>query len=159
PDSPPPDRCGSCTRCIDACPTNAIVPDGHGGWTLDSRMCISYLTIEKRGTWAEGIGALTGNHVFGCDICQDVCPWNRRAPVTDDSRFEPQHGELDLASVSELSEEDFQSMFRNSPVRRAKYEGFLRNVRAATRNAADKSLESVSQQSPDVSLARAGESF
>ncbi|MGH9667839.1 MAG: tRNA epoxyqueuosine(34) reductase QueG, partial [Bryobacteraceae bacterium] len=85
PDTPPPDRCGSCTRCIDACPTAAIVPSGDG-WAVDSRLCISYFTIESRGPIPEEHRAAMGSHVFGCDICQDVCPWNRLAPVTGDHR-------------------------------------------------------------------------
>ncbi len=76
-DQPPPDRCGTCSRCIDACPTNALVPKEDGTWTLDARLCISYLTIEKRGAIDASLQSLTGFQVFGCDICQDVCPWNR----------------------------------------------------------------------------------
>ncbi len=81
-DTPPPDRCGTCRRCIDACPTAAIVPGEDGGWRLDARTCISYLTIEKRGSIPDEIQGGIRNHVFGCDICQDVCPWNQRAPET-----------------------------------------------------------------------------
>ncbi len=90
PDAPPPDRCGSCTRCIDACPTHAIVPTGCGegpAHTVDSRLCISYLTIELRGEIPEALRPALGSHLFGCDICQDVCPWNRKAPVTSDPAF------------------------------------------------------------------------
>jgi len=84
PDSPPPDRCGTCTRCIDACPTNALTP-----YELDAALCISYFTIELRGPVPEKHRAQMGRHVFGCDICQDVCPWNRRAPITIDPAFSP----------------------------------------------------------------------
>ena len=90
PDAPPPDRCGTCRRCIDACPTAAIVPFG-GRHAVDSRLCISYFTIELRGAIPEERRAGNGGHVFGCDICQDVCPWNRRAPVTGEPAFEPRH--------------------------------------------------------------------
>jgi len=87
-DLPAPDRCGTCTRCIVACPTQAIVAPGE----LDSRLCISYLTIEKRGEIPNELRAGMGRHVFGCDICQDVCPWNRRAPVTSVAEFEAREG-------------------------------------------------------------------
>ncbi len=133
-DAPPPDRCGTCTRCIDACPTNALIPDQHGGWTLDARACISYLTIEKRGEIDEALARKFGDHVFGCDICQDVCPWNRRAPVTTDNSFEPSWFAPDLTSLAELDENDFRRIFCSSPVRRAKYSGLMRNVAIALRN-------------------------
>ena len=137
---PAPDRCGTCRRCIDSCPTDAIVPDGNGRWMLDARLCISYLTIEKRGMLPEGAPELLGNHVFGCDICQDVCPWNRRAGITSDSRFERSHGGTDLSTLAELSPEEFRRLFRQSPVWRAKYEGLLRNVAAAMGNSGDPRL-------------------
>jgi epoxyqueuosine reductase len=89
PDSPPPDRCGTCTQCIDACPTGAIVPSPDGQFELDARLCISYFTIELRSPIPESHRASLGHHVFGCDICQDVCPWNRRAATTRESGFLP----------------------------------------------------------------------
>ena len=135
PDTPPPNRCGSCTRCIDACPTAAIVQDETGGWTLDSRACISYLTIEKRGEVPKELAEKMSSHVFGCDVCQDVCPWNTRAPFTADSAFEPSWFAPPLASLAELDETDFRHFFRNSPVWRAKYSGFMRNVALAIENA------------------------
>ncbi len=128
-DGPPPDRCGTCRRCIDACPTEAILADGRGGWTLDARLCISYLTIEKRGELLDG--PATGKHLFGCDICQDVCPWNRRAADTDETAFQAAKFAPRLEELAELSEEEFREKFRKSPVWRAKYEGFLRNVARA----------------------------
>jgi epoxyqueuosine reductase len=85
PELPPPDLCGSCTKCIDACPTGALVEP----YLMDSRLCISYLTIELRGSIPENLRESMGRHVFGCDICQDVCPWNRRAPVTQAPEFQP----------------------------------------------------------------------
>lgn len=129
PDAPPADRCGTCTRCLDACPTQALTP-----YQLDARRCIAYLTIELRGPLAEEQRTWMGGHVFGCDICQDVCPWNRRAPVTGDPAFAPRSASPpvdDLAGLAALSEDAFRERFRRSPVRRAKYPGFLRNLAAA----------------------------
>lgn len=132
-DAPPADRCGSCTRCIDACPTGAIVP-GPQGWELDARMCISYFTIELKGAMPVEHRAATGWQVFGCDICQDVCPWNRRAAVTDEPAFAARHEAPPLDTLAALSEDEFREMFRNSPVERARYSGFLRNVAVAMGN-------------------------
>jgi epoxyqueuosine reductase len=134
PDEPPPDRCGGCTRCIDACPTAAIVPTGHEApaWTVDSRLCISYFTIELRGPVPEPLRPGVGRHVFGCDICQDVCPWNRRAPATE--AFAPRQWAPPLEKLAALSEPEFREMFRGAPVLRARYAGFLRNVAVAMGN-------------------------
>jgi len=137
PGSSPPDACGTCTRCIDACPTAAIVPTGasHGPeWTIDSRRCIAYFTIELRGPIPAEARERVGRHVFGCDICQDVCPWNWRAPVTNETAFAPAHFAPDLAQLAEISETEFREMFRTSPVKRARYSGFLRNVAVAMGN-------------------------
>ncbi len=133
-DLPAPNRCGTCSRCIDACPTEAIVPNTDGNWTLDSRRCISYLTIEKRGAVPSEFASATGNHLFGCDICQDVCPWNRRAPVTADGPFAAVEFAPSLERLAGLTEEQFRAAFRHSPVWRAKYSGFLRNVALAIGN-------------------------
>jgi epoxyqueuosine reductase len=135
PDAPAPDRCGTCTRCIDACPTAAIVPDYNGGWKLDARLCISYLTIEKRGEIPAELKGQIGNHIFGCDICQDVCPWNARAPVSQQSEFEPAEFAPRLEDLARLSEAEFRDRFRHSPLRRAKYAGLMRNVANAMSNA------------------------
>ncbi len=132
-DSPPPDRCGTCRRCIDACPTAAIVPAG-AGFAVDSRRCISYLTIELRGAMTAEQRAAVGGHVFGCDICQDVCPWNRRAPVTGDPAFQPREFAPPLEKLAAMTEEEFRSMFGGTPVTRARYAGFLRNVAIAMGN-------------------------
>lgn len=129
PDSPPPDRCGSCTRCIDACPTQALVPDGDS-WTLDSRRCISYLTIELRGPIPEDLRAGVGGHVFGCDICQEVCPWNSRAPVSDEPAF-AQREIPPLEDLARMTEEEFREFARGTPLTRPKYAGFARNVASA----------------------------
>ena len=134
-DAPPPDRCGTCRRCIDACPTDALVPDGKDGWTLDARLCISYLTIEKRGALPSELQPRTGNHVFGCDICQDVCPWNR-PDSSAPTNFAPE-----LERLAALTEEEFRALFRRSPVWRAKYEGFLRNVAMAMGNSRNASMK------------------
>jgi epoxyqueuosine reductase len=132
-DAPPPGRCGTCRRCIDACPTAAIVPAGPG-FTVDSRLCISYLTIERRGAMAVEQRAGAGGHVFGCDICQDVCPWNRRAGVTGDPAFEPRAFAPALEKLAAMTEDEFHSMFDGTPVTRARYAGFLRNVAIAMGN-------------------------
>lgn len=133
PDQPPPDRCGSCTRCVDACPTEALVPQGRI-YQLDARRCISYFTIELRTGIPEDMRAGTGSHIFGCDICQDVCPWNRRAPVTGEPGFAPRWMAPPLERLAALSEEEFRALFRRSPVKRARYAGFLRNVAVAMGN-------------------------
>src|ERR1700686_4951260 len=135
-DTAAPDRCGSCTRCIDACPTQAIVAPGK----LDARLCIAYLTIEKRGTVPAELRTAMGHHIFGCDICQDVCPWNRRAPVTPVPNFQPRRrDELSLFApelewLISLSEEEFRAMFRGSPVKRTKWRGLVRNACIAIGN-------------------------
>jgi epoxyqueuosine reductase len=129
--TPPPDRCGTCMRCVEACPTQAIVP-GRG---LDATRCISYFTIELRGAIPEERRAGIGAHVFGCDICQDVCPWNGRAPATGDPAFAPRHIAPRLEELAAIGEPEFRSMFRHSPVSRARYAGFLRNVAVAMGNA------------------------
>ncbi len=137
PDAPPPDRCGSCTRCIDACPTQALVPitePGGPAWALDARRCISYYTIECRGDAPESLRAGFGNLVFGCDVCQDVCPWNRSRRATEEPGFAPREFAPLLERLGALTETEFAAMFRQSPVRRAKYAGFLRNVALAMGN-------------------------
>jgi epoxyqueuosine reductase len=134
PDSPPPDRCGTCARCIDACPTQAIHADGY---ELDARLCIAYFTIELRGEIPEEQRSGLGRHVFGCDICQDVCPWNQRAPLTDDPAFQARNFAPPLERLATLTQEEFREAFRHSPVQRAKYAGFLRNVAIAMGNSGE----------------------
>jgi epoxyqueuosine reductase len=130
---PMPDRCGSCTRCIDACPTEALEP-----YRMDASRCIAYLTIEKRGPIAEDLAGKAGRNVFGCDICQEVCPWNRRAPVTDWPELQPRPELVNPALdwLAHLGEADYRRMFRGSPVERAKFKDFQRNVAMAQENAA-----------------------
>jgi epoxyqueuosine reductase len=132
PDLPAPDRCGTCTRCIDACPTDAILAP----YQLDSNKCIAYLTIEKRGSIPEDLRVGMGHHVFGCDICQDVCPWNRKAPASTAPEFEPRPGLVNpaLAWLSEMSAEEFRAVFRGSPIRRTKRSGLRRNTAIAMGN-------------------------
>ncbi len=151
---PPADMCGSCRRCIDACPTDAIVAP----YVLDARRCIAYLTIELRGSIPQEFRPAVGNMVFGCDICQDVCPWNRKAPATQIAEFLPRritadtsatmsprdsaptektHGSLfapPLDWLVSLDEEEFRQVFRGSPVKRTKWRGLIRNVCVALGN-------------------------
>jgi len=134
PDTPPPDRCGTCTRCIDACPTAAIVSSPDGGFELDARRCISYFTIELRPEIPEEHRSAIGPHIFGCDICQDVCPWNRRAAQTAESGFAPHEFAPHLDRLAAITEAEFRNMFRHTPISRAKYRGFLRNVAVAMGN-------------------------
>lgn len=132
PDQPVAYRCGTCSRCVDACPTNALVPAGHET-LLDSTRCISYLTIEKKGAIPEESRTEVGTHVFGCDICQDVCPWNARlardTPATST--------EFDLTALASLSADEFRGLYRETPVWRSKHSGFLRNVAVAMGNSGD----------------------
>ena len=131
PDAPSPDRCGTCTRCIEACPTQAIAPNGY---EIDARRCIPYFTIELHGAAPEEMRPEIGQHIFGCDICQDVCPWNRVAPIAGDPAFEPRHFAPPLEELAALSEDEFRARFQGSPIYRAKYAGFLRNVAVAMGN-------------------------
>ncbi len=133
-DEPSADYCGSCTRCIDACPTQAIVEP----YVLDSNLCISYLTIEHKGEISEALKPEFGNWIYGCDICQDVCPWNKKfSDVTDEERFYPREGnqEPKLVELAALTSEEFTNRFRKSPIKRAKHEGLQRNVAVAHENA------------------------
>jgi epoxyqueuosine reductase len=138
PDAPPPDRCGTCRRCIDACPTQALVPTGHHApaWELDARLCIAYLNIECKGELPEAQRKGIGHHIFGCDICQDVCPWNRRAAITDDAPWQPRQFAPPLAELAALTPLQFRELFQGSPIARTRYQGFLRNVAIAMGNAA-----------------------
>ena len=149
PDVPAPDRCGTCTRCIDACPTGALIRP----YELDSNTCISYLTIEKRGEISDELREGMGQQVFGCDICQDVCPWNRKAPATAQREFQPREGLVNpaLAWLAEISEEEFREKFRGSPVKRTKRSGIRRNALIAIGNSRDESLmPTVERASHDV---------
>ena len=129
-----PDRCGSCRRCLDACPTQALIEP----YQMDASRCISYLTIEHRGEIAEDLRVGMGRQVFGCDICQDVCPWNRKAPIqpaADNDWFARE--ELvnpSLEWLAGLEEADFERLFNGSPVRRTGFDGLRRNIAIAMGN-------------------------
>ncbi|MEZ4991322.1 MAG: tRNA epoxyqueuosine(34) reductase QueG [Saprospiraceae bacterium] len=126
-DDPIKDYCGTCRRCIDACPTEAISPDGY--WMNGSK-CISYLTIELREAIPEEFRGKMENWMFGCDICQEVCPWNRFAEQHEETAFEPHPGLLEMSrrDWEEITEETFRELFRKSAVKRTKYEGLKRNI-------------------------------
>jgi epoxyqueuosine reductase len=134
-EEPPPDFCGTCTRCLDACPTQAFPQP----YVLDARRCISYLTIELRGEIPEELRPHLGNAVIGCDICQDVCPWNRKAPVAALSAFEPREHLFspELEWLAALSQQEFSAVFRKSAVKRAKWRGIVRNACVAIGNSAE----------------------
>ena len=131
-DRPIPDRCGKCDLCLKACPTGAFA----GPYVLDARRCISYLTIELKGFIPRHLRPLIGNHIFGCDICQEICPYNVKARPTVEKRYAPRK-ELytpDLIPLLSLDEEEFRRRFRGSPILRAKRRGLLRNVAVALGN-------------------------
>ena len=137
---PAADRCGSCTRCIDACPTAALLEPTTGAGQMDATRCIAYLTIEKKGSIAEELRPLMGRQVFGCDICQDVCPWNRRAPVAT-SNLLPARRELINPALQWLAEMDgprFNRVFRGSPLERTRRKRILRNVAIAMGNSGER---------------------
>jgi epoxyqueuosine reductase len=127
-----PDRCGSCRRCLDACPTDALIAP----YKMDATRCISYLTIEHRGPIAAELMEGTGRQIFGCDICQDVCPWNRKAPISTDAELEARTELVNpaLEWLAGLDEAEFEKAFNGSPVRRAGFAGMLRNVAVAMGN-------------------------
>ena len=128
-------HCGSCTRCLDAFPTDAFVAP----YQLDARRCISYLTIELRGSIAEDLRAGMGDWIFGCDVCQDVCPWNRKSPLGKEASLQPSAAGLhvDLVELMGLSEEEFRERYRHTPLGRPKRAGLLRNAAIALGNVGD----------------------
>ena len=157
PGIPSRDLCGSCRRCIDACPTDALIEP----YVMDARRCISYLTIELRGSIPEEFRSEMGRHVFGCDICQDICPWNRHAPVTDEEEFRPRvfsaqhaddHTETPMQQhessvknslffpklewLASMDEEEYRDVFRGTAIKRTKWRGLVRNACIALGNSA-----------------------
>jgi epoxyqueuosine reductase len=135
PDAPIGDLCGRCTRCLDACPTGAL----PAPYRLDSRRCISYWTIEHRGELPEEAREMVGDWVFGCDICQDACPWTRRpaAAAHPELGLPPERAALDLVGLLQLDRDGYVARFRGSPMKRAKQEGLQRNAAVAMGNRGD----------------------
>ena len=133
PDAPVPDHCGACTACIDACPTGAIVDAG----LVDARRCISYHTIENRAEIPPEIAHRMGDWIFGCDICQEVCPWSRFTETSRESDFKPRenHAHPQIDVLLNMDEERFRKQFEGTPILRAKYTGMMRNARIALQNA------------------------
>jgi len=124
------DHCGTCTACIDICPTRAIVAP----YVLDARKCISYLTIELKGAIPHEYRKAIGNRIYGCDDCQIVCPWNSYAVATEEPAFQEREGVKGLIELMQLDDEEFRERFRKSPVKRTKRRGLLRNVAVALGN-------------------------
>jgi len=131
-DRPALDHCGTCTRCLDACPTQALLEP----YVLDARRCISYLTIELKGAIPEELRPQMGHHIFGCDICQDVCPWNRKRHFTTDPDVQPRPAQMQprLEDLAGMSREDFTRRFGGTALERTKRRGLLRNVCVAMGN-------------------------
>jgi epoxyqueuosine reductase len=131
-DVPMADFCGTCTACIDACPTDAI----HEPYVVDSQRCISYLTIEHRGEIARSLGEKFDQWIYGCDICQDVCPWNRFQQNTDHPEYtaRPHNIHPNLGELKAISQEEFSKRFKDSPIKRTKREGIIRNAEVVSKN-------------------------
>jgi epoxyqueuosine reductase len=134
PDAPALDQCGTCSLCLEACPTNALVAPGM----LDATRCISYLTIEHRGELPAAMQRGIGSHVYGCDVCQEVCPWNGAPPVSSDPAWQPRPAwdGRSLDELGQMSDEELRSALRASPMRRARMDGLRRNIQVARDNAA-----------------------
>jgi epoxyqueuosine reductase len=125
PDSQKPDHCGKCRRCLDACPTQALK-----AYELNANLCLSYLTIEHKGEIPSGLISKMGHQVYGCDICQDVCPWNRQPLLSQEPSFDPRPGNFnpDSQDLASLTREEFAEQFKNSPIKRLKWERLQRNL-------------------------------
>jgi epoxyqueuosine reductase len=133
-DAVQPDRCGTCTACLDACPTRAF----PAPYVLDARRCLAYLTIEHRGAIPEELRPAIDEWIFGCDACQEVCPWNRKAPAATEPAFAPGAPPGDLASLLALDEAEFRARFHSTALMRAKRSGLLRNAALALGNRGDR---------------------
>jgi len=147
PDVPGVDQCGSCTRCLDACPTEALVAPG----VLDSRRCLSYLTIELRTAIDEPLRSSAGTHVYGCDICQDVCPYNQAAPVSSDPAWHARTG-LNLPALADLwrrPDTELRKLVRGTPMTRVKITGLRRNLAVAIGNSGDAAAHSALAEESD----------
>ena len=146
-DEPAPDRCGTCTRCIDSCPTEAILNPG----IVDSRKCISYLTIELKEDIPEALREKVGNRIYGCDICQDVCPWNQENAKTENIAFTPRENFFnpDLKDIYRVVRDDFTSAFHKSAMKRTKQRGLLKNIAVAMGNSGDSKFMSELEEMAD----------
>lgn len=140
PDQPMPEHCGSCTACLDACPSGALLAPHR----LDARRCLSCQTIENRGPLNAATKSCLGNRIYGCDTCQLVCPWNKNVPATAVSEFLPSEEFMTMtpADWAGLTVERYRKLFKGSAVKRVKYEGLMRNIRAVTGGAEDTACDS-----------------
>jgi epoxyqueuosine reductase len=131
-DPPAADLCGNCRKCLDVCPTQAFPRP----YVLDAKLCLSYQSIEQRGEIAPPLQAALGNNLYGCDLCQDVCPWNHWKVTTPDPAFQPRSGnwDPDLKGLAEMTAEEFSKVFKGSPMKRTKVEGLRRNARIVLKN-------------------------
>ena len=129
-DTPVTDHCGTCTKCIDACPTNAITQ----AQVIDSNKCISYLTIENKNEISPELSKSFNNYIFGCDICQDVCPWNKFSKPHDEKEFLPNDEVSNFSNKDweELTHDTFNRIFKNSAIKRTRFEGLKRNIKAVS---------------------------
>jgi epoxyqueuosine reductase len=156
PDGPVPDHCGTCTACLDACPTQAFV----GPWVLDARRCLAYLTIEHRGDVTEEWKPAMREWLFGCDVCQEVCPWNRKAPPASEHALAPSAPLPSLTALLEMDDAAFRERFRGSAMSRARRAGLARNAALLLGNRGDRAAEAALRRAlddPDEGVRRAAQ--